>query len=135
MGAWGYGPFESDAAMDFTGGLADRTARDVPGRLRAEMSAVLDRDGYLDGSEVESALAAACLVAARADPSVPIAGSARKYLEELDFIADDELRALAVRVFARAADPSDNEWYALWVDSGALDKAEAALAPYRAALA
>ena len=96
------------------------------------MTSVLDRDDYLDSDEVEGALAAACLVAARIVPSVPLSASVRKYLEDLEFGADPDLRDLAVRVFARAFDPSDNEWYDLWTEDGDAGAIEAALAPYRA---
>ncbi|TDD83398.1 DUF4259 domain-containing protein [Actinomadura rubrisoli] len=135
MGAWGHGPFENDTAMDFVGGLADGPADAVPDRLRTAMTVVLEADGYLESDEVEAALAAACLVTARIDASVPLDGSARKYLEELEFTPGDDLRDLASRVFVRALDPSDNEWYDVWADSGAFTKVEAAVSGYRRALA
>ncbi|WP_067452700.1 DUF4259 domain-containing protein [Actinomadura macra] len=134
MGAWGQGPFDNDTAMDFVGGLTDRPPAEVPGALRSAMASVLDRDDYLDSDEIEEALAAACLVTARLAPSVPLTGSVRKYLADLEFGADPDLRDLAVRVFVRAFDPSDNEWYELWTDGGGPGKIEAALAPYRAAV-
>lgn len=134
MGAWGHGPFENDAAMDLVGGLADGPSGEVPGGLRSAMTGILETAEYLDGHDVDQALAAACLVAARLDPSVPITGSARKYLEGMRFTVDDELRWLAVRVFARAIDPSDNEWHYLWTDGGSFGEVEEGLAPYRRTL-
>ncbi|WP_433334245.1 DUF4259 domain-containing protein [Spirillospora sp. CA-294931] len=131
MGAWGVGPFDNDAALDFAGGLADIPADTADGLAEA-MSFVVETDDYIEGPEMDAALAAACFVAARMDPTVPITGSGRKYLDELEFTVDENLRALAAQVFVRALEPADNEWYSLWSDS--LPQVEAALAPYRAVI-
>ncbi|MDL4775502.1 MULTISPECIES: DUF4259 domain-containing protein [Thermomonosporaceae] len=135
MGAWGHGPFENDSAMDFVGDLADGPADAVPGGLRSAMTAMLDEDDYLDGSIVEDALAAACLVAARIDPSVLTDAGTKEYLDGMAFGTEDGLRDLAQRTITRALDPADNEWYDLWADGGAFTKVEAAIAPFRRAVA
>ncbi|MFC6882627.1 MULTISPECIES: DUF4259 domain-containing protein [Actinomadura] len=135
MGAWGHGPFENDSAMDFVGDLADGPAEEVPEGLRSAMADMLEAGDYLEGPDVEAAIAAACLVAARLEPSIKIGGSAGEYLEGMEFTPDEPLRELASRTFARALDPSDNEWYDLWADGGGFTKVQAAIAPFRKAVA
>ena len=133
MGAWGTGPFESDGALDFVGELADGPADAVVVRLRAAMTGVLETDDYIDIDDMDAAISAACLVAARIDPTVLVDPNGRHYLDRLNFEADDGLRELAVRVFVRAFEPKDNEWFALWAEPGEFpDLSEAALAPFRA---
>jgi Domain of unknown function (DUF4259) len=131
MGAWGMGPFDNDAALDFLGDLTDGPAGSVADGLRSAMNAIVDETGYLDGSDVDAAVAAACLIAARIDPSVPVRANGKTYLDQLTFTVDDQLRHLAARVFARAFDATGNEWHDLWAESGALAEVEAALSPYR----
>ncbi|MGK5554520.1 DUF4259 domain-containing protein [Actinomadura kijaniata] len=133
MGAWGMGPFDNDSALDFLGGLSDRGG-DVTEGLREGMAAVVDARGYLDSDDVNGAVAAACLVAARIEPGVLDDPNGREYLGTLAFTVDAGMRELAGRVFARAFEPGDNEWYALWDDGGAIPKVADALAPYREVL-
>lgn len=132
MGAWGTGPFENDAALDFLGDLADGPADAVTDGLRTAMVDVLGDQGYVEGPEMDAAIAAACLIAARIDPSVPLGVNAKAYFDRLTFTVDDRLREPAARVFARAFDASDNEWHDLWADD--LAEVEAGLAPYRTAV-
>lgn len=134
MGAWDHGPFDNDSALDFVGDLAKGPADGVTAGLRAAMEEVVTSTDYVEMPEMSAALAAACLVAARTDPSVPLGVVAKEYLDGLAFDADDELRALAARVFVRADDPADNEWHYLWADAGALDATGRAHAPYRRVL-
>ncbi|MFG3343133.1 DUF4259 domain-containing protein [Glycomyces sp. NPDC048151] len=134
MGAWGHGPFENDAALDFVGDLADAGPGEVRAGLLAAMRAVADSSDYLEDPETDAALAAAVLVACRlgADPG---SASAADLLASCPFEADGELRLAALRVLDRLADPRDNEWHDLWTDAGSLDKVLELLAPYRERLA
>jgi hypothetical protein len=134
MGAWGYGPFENDAALDCVGDLADAAPGAVRGGLLAAMREVTDSADYIENPEADAAVAAAVLVAARlgADPG---SASVEELLASHPFEADGELRLEALRVFDRIADPRENEWHDLWTDAGALDKVLELLAPYRERLA
>jgi hypothetical protein len=134
MGAWGYGPFENDAALDGLGGLADTAPGGVRDGLLAMMREVTATADYIEGPEADAAVAAAVLVAARlgADPG---SASAAELLASHPFEADGELRLEALRVFDRLADPRENEWHDLWADAGALDKVLELLVPFRERLA
>ncbi|GAA2118290.1 DUF4259 domain-containing protein [Actinomadura alba] len=134
MGAWGTGPMENDAALDFAGDLSDGPEDTVTAGLRTAMTGVLDTDDYIEGSDLDAAIAAAALVAARIDPAVPIGVNGRDHLGRSPFTVDADLRDLAARVFTRAFEPENNEWHELWSDGGSLDEVTAALAPFRAAV-
>ena len=141
MGAWGEGPFENDAALDFTGPLSEEPADAVVAGLRDAMTGVLESGGpggsggYVEGPDMDAAIAAACLVAARLDPDVPIDRNGEYYLGQMEFTVDAKLRGLAGRVFDRAFRPENNEWHELWAEGGdeSLGRVAAALAPFRAA--
>jgi hypothetical protein len=134
MGAWGYGPFENDAALDCVGDLADAGPAVIRGGLLAAMREVTAQEDYIENPEADAAVAAAVLVAARlgADPG---SASAAELLASHPFEADGELRLEALRVFDRLADPRENEWHDLWADAGALDKVLELLVPFRERLA
>ncbi|MFI6522510.1 DUF4259 domain-containing protein [Spirillospora sp. NPDC050679] len=132
MGAWDYGPFDNDGALDFAGDLADRPG-DASERLRAAMTAVTGSHDYLDRDDVSAAVAAACLVAGRLDPAVMTDPNGGRYLGKLSFDAEP-LRDLAAQVFARSFTAGDNEWFALWDEGGSMPAVEEAHAPYRRAL-
>lgn len=134
MGAWGAGPFDNDAALDFFGDLADGPPDAVTDGLHTAMADIVNNSDYLEGPDVEAAIAAACLIAARIDPSVSIDVNAKEYLDQLTFTVDERLRELATRVFVRAFDAADNEWYDLWAEGDSLGQVQAALAPYRTAV-
>ncbi len=62
MGAWGYGPFENDDAMDFVGDLETATGT---GHLSTILYAISDdRTEYVEAPESSVAIAAAEVVAA-----------------------------------------------------------------------
>lgn len=132
MGAWGHGPFDNDAALDFLG-ECDGTG-DPAGAVRAAMEAVTGAEGYLDGSVVSDAVAAAVLVAVRAGAPRPEDVNATEWLDANPFDADPSLVALGRAVLARAFEERDNEWWELWDDAGAVADVRAALAPYAAVL-
>lgn len=133
MGAWGYGPFENDAALDCVADLVGAGPGAVRSGLLAAMREVTESAEYIENPESDAAVAAAVLIAARlgADPA---SESAVQLLASHPFEADGELRLEALRVFDRITDPRDNEWHYLWTDAGALDKVLELLAPYREAL-
>ncbi|WP_067490049.1 DUF4259 domain-containing protein [Actinomadura hibisca] len=133
MGAWDYGPFDNDGALDFVGGLADEPG-DVTEKLRAAMVSVIESRDYLDLDDVSAALAAACLVAGRLDPAVMTNVNGKHYLEQLTFDAGP-LREPASSAFVRSFAGGDNEWFELWADADAMAEVEAAHAPYRQVLA
>ncbi|MGI8333712.1 DUF4259 domain-containing protein [Actinomadura scrupuli] len=134
VGAWGAGPFENDDALDFVGDLTDEPVEQLRAGIRAAMTQVLDTSDYVECPEMDAAIAAACLVAARIDPSLQLDANGRHYLDQMPFQPDDELRTLAAGVFTRAFQPENNEWYELWAEStGHPTENEAALAPFRAA--
>jgi hypothetical protein len=134
MGAWGYGPFENDAALDCVADLADADPSTIRTGLLAAMREITDSADYIENPEADAAVAAAVLVAARlgADPA---SASAAALLASHPFESDGELRLEALRVFDRVTDPRENEWHDLWTDAGALDKVLELLAPYRERLA
>ena len=133
MGAWDCGPFDNDDALDCVGDLQDADPAEIPGRLAALMSGILDTDDYLECPQVNEALAAAVLVAARlgADAAHP---SAVELLASRPFTVDERLRSLALRTLDRAGDAKDNEWYGLWADADDVDLALNSLLPFRRAL-
>jgi hypothetical protein len=119
--------------LDFVGELADGPADAVAVGLRAAMTDVLETNDYIDIDDMDAAITAACLVAARIDPTVLVDPNGRRYLDQMNFAADDGLRELAARVFVRAFEPKNNEWYELWAEPGEFpDLSEAALAPFLA---
>jgi uncharacterized protein DUF4259 len=62
MGAWGYGPFENDDALDFVADLETTTGT---GHLSTVLSAIADdRSEYVEAPESSAAIAAAEVVAA-----------------------------------------------------------------------
>ncbi|MBC6460225.1 DUF4259 domain-containing protein [Actinomadura sp. HBU206391] len=134
MGAWDCGPFDNDDALDLLGELADRPREEAAAGLWTVMAEIVDADGYAECPEMSGALAVACLVAARIDDSVLTNVNGREYLNQLSFEVDDELCLLAERVFTRAFEPADNEWYALWAEADGLARVEATHGPYRAVL-
>jgi hypothetical protein len=71
--------------MDFVGELPGEPSAE----LRAAMTEVVESDEYLDGRDMDAAIAAACLVAARADPSVTVDEDAGDYLGKMAFTVDE----------------------------------------------
>ncbi|WP_283133165.1 DUF4259 domain-containing protein [Rhizohabitans arisaemae] len=131
MGAWGYGPFDNDGALDGLGNLNGSTD------LERDMSAVMEaalKDDYVEGPEMSEAIAVACLIAAQYLPAEENPNAA-KWLADNPFEVTDDLRDLAHSTFERALDPQDNELYDLWEEGGSLDEWRAELAPYRQAIA
>lgn len=134
MGAWGFGPFDSDGAWDCAGALPEDDPAEVAAQLTAAMSEVVGDVEYIESPEAQGAVAAAVLIACRlgAPPeNERIAG----LLAAHPFAATDELRAMALRTLDRLQDPEINEWHELWLEVDALDKVLEILRPYREVLA
>lgn len=159
MGAWGYGPFDNDEALDFLGEASGSGPLERRGLIANALIAVLapaaapqpqtapeqtrrrwgrrsrPSAGHEDPVtlEVGVAVAAAALVAARL--GAPTDPAAREWLDQNPFEADGELRTLAAKAIARAfLQTDDNDWYAAWDEAGHLDDVRAALRPYLAVL-
>jgi hypothetical protein len=134
MGAWGYGPFDSDGAWDCIGALPEGDPAGVAARLEGAMAEVTDNDEYIENPEAQGAVAAAVLIANRLGAPV---GDDRiaELLASRPFEATDELQAQARRTLDRLQEPESNEWHELWLDADALDKVLELLHPYRDILA
>lgn len=132
MGAWGFGPFDTDASGDLLDELA--VAADVPAALRQILSRVADASGRVDGWEADQAAAAAVLVAVRSAGVETVPEEAAEFLAGRSFECTDDLRALTIRTFERLLDPADNEWRDLWVKSHAFHQVVAELEPFRRAV-
>jgi len=133
MGAWDYGPFGNDGAYDALGFLADGPAGELAERLRAVLDRGRDED-YLENPEAQGAMAAAVVVAAKLGAAVDDA-NAVKFLAGNDVEVTAELREHALRTYMRVTAPGDNEWHALWEESGSLQRVLALHEPFRAVLA
>jgi hypothetical protein len=104
--------------------------------LEEALTAVTDADGYVEAPEMNSALAAAALVAMLADTALPTPTSLdQSWLESVRVAPPDHLRTLATQVFMRALHPEDNEWYELWPEADLIDEVREHLTPYSSALA
>jgi hypothetical protein len=152
MGAWGVGPFDNDAGLDFVGELRDHPseARDrvtapllaltrespAPSPPAARRRGLFRRraDAHDPILPIDEAMAAAAVIAvalgAPDDVNVD-----RAFVDSLLLEVDDRLRELALAALERAFVPApENEWLELWEEAGALDEVRAALDPYRSAL-
>jgi hypothetical protein len=134
MGTWGPGPFENDDAVDFLGDLRDGNPVQISERLNEVFDLVLTVDEHVEAREMSVAIAAAGLVAIWSGAPEPSSRGIVEVLATIPFVADDDQRARATRVFDRAFVPQDNDLYALWVEDGSIDAVRDALAPYRQAL-
>jgi hypothetical protein len=134
LGTWGAGPFENDDAVDFLGDLRDGTPVEIEQRLNEVFELVLDVDEQVEVREMSVAVAAAALVAIWSGAPEPANRGIAELLSTISFGADDEQRAHAARVFARAFESRDNQWYASWAEAGSVDDVRGALDPYRQAV-
>jgi hypothetical protein len=97
MGAWGYGPFENDDAMDFVGDLETTTGT---GHLSTILSLIEDdRNEYVEAPESSSAIAAAEVVAAlRGHPHPGLPEDVTRWVAQqagsYEGLAHDALRAV-----------------------------------------
>ena len=136
MGAWGSGPFDNDDAADFITGIADMT---TPGLVAAVIGdallATTASDGYIEAPEMSRAIAAATVVAILHTAGLPIPPALNQsWLDALGLVPSGLLLSEASRVFGRAFDANDNEWFDLWADAELVDEVRERLAPYASAL-
>ncbi|MFI6999052.1 DUF4259 domain-containing protein [Nocardia sp. NPDC050175] len=133
MGNWGHGAFDDDSALDYLDGLVD-SGRDVTERFRELLNSAVSTD-YLEYFVSVPALAVVALIADRQQPGLITDTSGREYARDLDFGANEDLHALAVRALDRILDPQDNHWYGIVTADGPLpEEARAEFDRYRAAL-
>jgi hypothetical protein len=58
----------------------------------------------------------------------------QSWLESVRAAPPDHLRSEAARVFSRALEPEDNEWYELWAEADLVHEVRQQLLPYSSAL-
>ncbi|MFI0417468.1 DUF4259 domain-containing protein [Spongiactinospora sp. 9N601] len=135
MGTWDVGPFDNDTAADWCGDLNDAAPAERLDMIRRALADAANADGYLDSREACAAIAAAAIVAAQrpGGPEIDDVYGPDFLTGGAPIDLPTDLAPLAVRAIDRILG-DDSEWRDLWEDSGALPKAQAALAPIRAAL-
>jgi hypothetical protein len=98
--------------------------------------AVTAAAGFIEAPDMTRALAAAAIVALFTSPNAPFPDSLnRSWFDSVRLEPSHALRAKATQVFARALQPNDNEWYALWAEVDSLEEVRAGLVPYISVLA
>ncbi len=105
MGAWGYGNFENDDAMDFVGDLETTTGT---GHLSTILYAISDdRSEYVEAPESSSAIAAAEVVAALiGNPHPELPEEVSRWVAQQSGSYDNLARE-AVRAVGRIAESSE----------------------------
>lgn len=117
MGTWGTRNFENDGSLDWVFEMMD--AKDG-GMVADTLQFTLNKDGLLDNSECEDALAAAETVAALTGkasedyPETPL-----EKLDSLNILATLALRKLAVAVVEKIK--KDSEMKQAYTDSGEVE--------------
>jgi hypothetical protein len=117
MGAWGAGPFDNDAALDFFAELEEETSFSV---IRSKIEDVIT-DDYLEVDIVQEAIASlAILTAIKTNDERLLPGFETSSLENLIelFAAkiDDNILSLCEDAFGIIKRSDDNELYELWLD-------------------
>ena len=129
VGTWDKGPFDNDAAADWTGEFGEASEQARLEMLEEALRAAADESNYLDADTAYEAIAAAAVIAARL-PGGPAVDS--ELVIEVELPA--ELPDLALRALDRVVD-EDSGWRDRWDDLDQLDDAVAVLDPIRDALA
>ncbi|TVT47930.1 DUF4259 domain-containing protein [Amycolatopsis rhizosphaerae] len=111
MGAWGTGPFENDAALDFVGEFDDAAPADRPELIREVLEKALAERDYLDADEGSAAVAAVAVVAA-ARPGGPALDPVSGPKQPLPRLPSD-LLTIAARALERVLG-ADSELGELW---------------------
>jgi hypothetical protein len=107
MGAWGYAPFENDAALDWMSWAGDDTNEAVDSALRQAVAA-----DYLDVDQGSAAVAAAAIVAAAYDGDVEsLPGTAATLVDEWQ--SDEAIIELALDALTAVVGPQ-SELASLW---------------------
>ncbi|KAK2754694.1 hypothetical protein FQN54_006827 [Arachnomyces sp. PD_36] len=110
MGVWDLGPFDNDAAEGFILDLCEMSEADATAEICSVMNSVVKNNDYVDRAEMSAAIAGAALVAKQIDPSLPLPETVEEAMAGKTFNVEG-LRDLANRVFRRADDPDNNDWY------------------------
>lgn len=133
MGAWGYGAFDDDTALDFLDALD--TDKDITAHLQDLLTQATSTE-HLTYTVSVSARAVIALAAERAQPGAIADDTGREYSRTLAFTTDKTLRDLAVRALDRILDPHHNEWHELVARNGLLEpEIHTECASFRSALA
>lgn len=105
MGTWGTRNFENDGAQDWIFEVMDNKDG---GMIADTLQFTLNKDGFLDASECEDALAAAEVVAALfGKPSEDFPEDPLEDLDALNLLATPALRKLAVSVVEKIKQASE----------------------------
>ncbi|HKN96206.1 MAG TPA: DUF4259 domain-containing protein [Pseudonocardiaceae bacterium] len=114
MTAWGTGPFDNDAAVDFAAALDDLDPEDRPAAIRDALAEAAEETDYLDREAGGAAVAAAALIAAQQPDGEPVDSTygPKQAIPELP----EELCALAVQALTRVL-ADDSELNELWSES------------------
>jgi hypothetical protein len=112
MGAWGYGSFENDTALDW---VAELEATNDLGLVERAISEVIHSDGYLDADLGCIALAAAEVVAAtKGKPAQDLPGEASAWIQTHQLIATQDLVQASLAAVDRVRNDEDSELKELW---------------------
>lgn len=113
MGAWGYGTFENDEALDWVYELQESSGTEI---LSATLEAVTDAD-FVEAPEASNALAAAEVVAALdGNPGENLPPEVDAWVKDNSEPVDADLLMLARVAVERIA--RDSELSELWEESG-----------------
>ncbi len=130
MGAFGFGPFDNDDALDFLDEIEDAEPADRPELLRAALDQVLGDRGYVDAPKMSEAIAAAAVVSISLNPDLPCAEpDLPEWVRGEVVPLDPSLADVARRVLTRAMVPQDNELWQLWERDHSLAAVRALLEP------
>jgi hypothetical protein len=117
MGAWGSGPFENDAALDWVRELKRSDDREFPLTVLRQ----LDAAAGIGGREGEIGVAAAEVVAAsRGWPSEALPGGVLDWLERTGGSTEASAAELALRVVA-AIEGETSDLRSLWDEGGGVE--------------
>ncbi|SEW44644.1 protein of unknown function [Chitinophaga sp. YR573] len=117
MGTWGTRNFENDGSQDW---IFEMMENKDGGMVADTLQFTINKEGHLDASECEDALAAAEVVAALAGkasedfPEEPL-----ENLDSLDLLAAPALKKLAIAAVEKIK--NNSEMKELWTDAGDVD--------------
>ncbi len=130
MGAFGFGPFDNDDALDFLDEIEDADPTDRPVLLRAALDQVLGDRGYVDAPKMSEAIAAAAVISISLNPDLPCAEpELPEWVYDDTVSVDPGLAEVARRALTRALVPQDNELWELWERAHGLAAVWARLEP------
>lgn len=111
MGAWGYGPFENDEALDWGARLGESGDPEFAANILRELSEV----AQLDRREGTTGIAAAeAIAASRGRPCDPLPDGVQDWLAATGARAGTAARDLALRVIGIIESGEDSELRLLW---------------------